>query len=130
MAMAIRRSDLEALSEVFSFVPGGLLEEATRFKLGEALLAGKIAPTPNFAGAGGGDEERYPGLKLLLILVAALLLVGYVAGVAVLGLLLSPWFFLLLLLLLALLTLPLILGDRTGRVRRYRQDRPPRGSGS
>ena len=47
--MAIRRSDLEALSEVFSFVPGGLLEQATRFKLGEALLAGKIAPAPNFA---------------------------------------------------------------------------------
>ena len=68
-------------------------------------------------------------MRPLLILVAALLLVGYVTVVAVLGLLLSPWFFLLLLLLLALRTLPLILGDRTGRVRRYRQDRPPRGSG-
>jgi hypothetical protein len=47
-------------------------------------------------------------LKTLLILVIALLLVGYVAVVAVLGLLLSPWFFLL---LLALLPLPYILRD-------------------
>jgi DNA helicase HerA-like ATPase len=47
------RSDLDALSEVFSFVPDGLLDEATRFKLGEALLAGKIAPTPLFAALGG-----------------------------------------------------------------------------
>jgi len=47
------RSDLAALAEVFSFVPDGLLAEATRFKLGEALLAGKIAPTPLFAALQG-----------------------------------------------------------------------------
>ncbi len=50
-------------------------------------------------------------MKPLLILVIGLLLVGYVAVVAALGLLLSPWFFLLLLLLLALLALPFILRD-------------------
>jgi DNA helicase HerA-like ATPase len=47
------RSDLQTLSEVFSFVPDGLMQEATQFKLGEALLAGKIAPTPLFAALQG-----------------------------------------------------------------------------
>jgi uncharacterized protein len=31
---------------VFSFVPAGLVERATTFRLGEALVAGKIAPDP------------------------------------------------------------------------------------
>ena len=39
-------SDLAYLGETFSFVPGGLLAKARRFGLGEALVAGKIAPEP------------------------------------------------------------------------------------
>jgi hypothetical protein len=39
-------SDLAYLGEMFSFVPGGLLAKARRFGLGEALVAGKIAPEP------------------------------------------------------------------------------------
>jgi DNA helicase HerA-like ATPase len=40
------RSDLAALSEVFSFVPHSLLELATEFRQGEAVVAGKLVPSP------------------------------------------------------------------------------------
>ncbi len=39
-------ADLAYLGEVFSFVPAGLLARSSRFGLGEALVAGKIAPQP------------------------------------------------------------------------------------
>lgn len=54
--------DVGHLASTFSFVPPRLLEQSTNFTLGEALLAGKIAPTPTavkFEGRlspeGGGD---------------------------------------------------------------------------
>jgi hypothetical protein len=39
-------SDLEYVGELFSFVPGALLRQATDFRLGEALVAGKITSHP------------------------------------------------------------------------------------
>lgn len=38
--------DLARLGEIFSFVPRDLLAEASTFRQGEALLAGKIVPSP------------------------------------------------------------------------------------
>lgn len=56
--------DVGHLASTFSFVPPRLLEQSTNFTLGEALLAGKIAPTPTLAKfegrmspEGGGDVE-------------------------------------------------------------------------
>jgi len=43
------RADIADLASAFSFVPSTLLDEATRFRQGEALLAGKIVPTPLMA---------------------------------------------------------------------------------
>ncbi len=40
------RADLAEIGEVFSFVPRGLVDEATRFGMGECVLAGKMVPTP------------------------------------------------------------------------------------
>ena len=40
------RSDLAGLSELFSFVPPSLLALATEFGQGEALVAGKLVPSP------------------------------------------------------------------------------------
>jgi hypothetical protein len=40
------RSDLAALSEVFSFVPEPLLGLASDFRQGEAVVAGKLVPAP------------------------------------------------------------------------------------
>jgi hypothetical protein len=37
-------ADLHYLRETFSFVPGGLIERATTFGLGETLVAGKFSP--------------------------------------------------------------------------------------
>jgi len=55
-------ADLGFIGNVFSFVPTGLLERATTFRQGHALLAGKIASHPAFvrfgsriAEEGGGD---------------------------------------------------------------------------
>lgn len=54
--------DVDHLQSVFSFVPPRLLEQSTGFELGQALLAGKISPTPTLAKfegrvspEGGGD---------------------------------------------------------------------------
>lgn len=41
-------SDLAGLTELFSFVPPALLEEATGFGQGQALAAGKVVPIPTF----------------------------------------------------------------------------------
>jgi DNA helicase HerA-like ATPase len=40
------RSDLAVLSEVFSFVPHSLLALASEFRQGEAVVAGKLVPSP------------------------------------------------------------------------------------
>ena len=39
-------ADLAHVGRVFSFVPPGLLDRATTFRQGEALVAGKIASHP------------------------------------------------------------------------------------
>jgi uncharacterized protein len=39
-------ADAAFAQAVFSFVPAGLVERATTFRLGEALVAGKISPDP------------------------------------------------------------------------------------
>jgi uncharacterized protein len=39
-------ADLSVVSQVFSFAPPGLLERATAFRQGEALVAGKISSHP------------------------------------------------------------------------------------
>jgi uncharacterized protein len=41
-------ADLAHLTRVFSFVPPSLLARATGFRQGEALVAGKLVPTPTF----------------------------------------------------------------------------------
>jgi DNA helicase HerA-like ATPase len=45
-------ADLDYAREVFSFVPGPLLERATTFGLGEALVAGKLSSHPAFIRVG------------------------------------------------------------------------------
>jgi DNA helicase HerA-like ATPase len=40
------RSDLALLSETFSFVPPSLLALASEFRQGEAVVAGKLVPSP------------------------------------------------------------------------------------
>jgi uncharacterized protein len=45
-------ADLDYAREVFSFVPASLLERATTFGLGEALVAGKLSSHPAFVGVG------------------------------------------------------------------------------
>jgi DNA helicase HerA-like ATPase len=55
-------ADLDVVGEAFSFAPPGLLERATAFRQGEALVAGKISSHPalirfgeRFSREGGGD---------------------------------------------------------------------------
>jgi uncharacterized protein len=55
-------ADLDRVGEVFSFVPPGLIERATTFHQGEALVAGKVASHPalirfgeRISQEGGGD---------------------------------------------------------------------------
>ena len=56
------RSDLARLSEIFSFVPPSLLALAAEFRQGEAVVAGKLVPSPTlgrfgprWSREGGGD---------------------------------------------------------------------------
>ena len=51
-------ADLAHLTDVFSFVPATLLEQATGFKQGEALVAGKIVPLPTFVRFGARITEE------------------------------------------------------------------------
>jgi DNA helicase HerA-like ATPase len=46
------RSDLAVLAEIFSFVPSPLLALASEFRQGEALLAGKLVPSPTLGRIG------------------------------------------------------------------------------
>ncbi|HWN21710.1 MAG TPA: ATP-binding protein [Gaiellaceae bacterium] len=51
-------ADLGFVRDVFSFVPAGLLERATDFRQGEALVAGKIASHPCFVRFGARVAEE------------------------------------------------------------------------
>jgi hypothetical protein len=51
-------ADLAHLTDVFSYVPATLLERATGFKQGEALVAGKIIPLPTFVRFGARVTEE------------------------------------------------------------------------
>ena len=54
-------SDFVRLREaraVFSFVPPSLLARATGFRQGEALVAGKVVPTPTFVRFGARVGEK------------------------------------------------------------------------
>ena len=51
-------ADVGHLTEVFSFVPPSLLARATGFRQGEALVAGKIVPTPTFVRFGARVSEE------------------------------------------------------------------------
>jgi DNA helicase HerA-like ATPase len=51
-------ADVGHLTELFSFVPPSLLQRATGFRLGEALVAGKIVPTPSFVRFGARVSEE------------------------------------------------------------------------
>jgi hypothetical protein len=46
------RADLASLSTSFSFVPEGLMAGAATFRLGEALVAGKLVPRPTYVRMG------------------------------------------------------------------------------
>ena len=51
-------ADVGHLTEVFSFVPPSLLARATGFRQGEALVAGKVVPTPTFVRFGARVSEE------------------------------------------------------------------------
>jgi hypothetical protein len=51
-------ADLAHLTHVFSFVPPSLLARATSFTQGEALVAGKLVPTPTFVRFGARVTEE------------------------------------------------------------------------
>jgi hypothetical protein len=51
-------SDLAHLSSVLSHIPSSLLEQATKFGLGETLLAGRIVKNPTFAKFEGRMSEE------------------------------------------------------------------------
>jgi hypothetical protein len=52
------RSDLALVREVFSFVPGALVDAATTFRQGEALVAGKLASHPVLLRFGARASEE------------------------------------------------------------------------
>jgi DNA helicase HerA-like ATPase len=51
-------ADVGHLTNVFSFVPASLLARATGFRQGEALVAGKVVPTPTFVHFGARVSEE------------------------------------------------------------------------
>jgi uncharacterized protein len=51
-------ADVAHLTELFSFVPPSLLQRATGFRLGEALVAGKVATTPSLVRFGSRVSEE------------------------------------------------------------------------
>ena len=51
-------ADVGHLTDVFSFVPPSLLQRATGFRQGEALVAGKVVPTPTFVRFGARVSEE------------------------------------------------------------------------
>ncbi len=51
-------ADLAHLADLFSFVPRDLLDEASHFRLGEALVAGNVVQTPTFVRFGARLTEE------------------------------------------------------------------------
>lgn len=51
-------ADVSTLNELFSFVPPSLLERTTDLLQGEALVAGKLVPTPTFVRFGARVSEE------------------------------------------------------------------------
>jgi uncharacterized protein len=52
------RADLDDLQRNFSFVPPGLVEGATGFRMGQALVAGKISPEATYVRMGARVSEE------------------------------------------------------------------------
>ena len=52
------QADLADLSRLFSFVPPGLMAGATSFRMGQALVAGKILPQPAYVQMGRRVSEE------------------------------------------------------------------------
>jgi len=52
------RADVGDLARLFSFVPEGLLQGATSFRMGEALVAGKVMPQPAYVRMGERVSEE------------------------------------------------------------------------
>jgi uncharacterized protein len=52
------KADLADLSRLFSFVPDGLMEGATSFRMGQALVAGKIFPQPAYVQMGARVSQE------------------------------------------------------------------------
>jgi uncharacterized protein len=52
------RADLDDLRRIFSFVPSGLVEGATGFRMGQALVAGKISPVAAYVQMGNRVSEE------------------------------------------------------------------------
>lgn len=52
------QADLAELSEIFSFVPPGLMRGATTFAMGEALIAGKLLPRAAYVRMGERVSEE------------------------------------------------------------------------
>lgn len=50
--------DLEALGRLLSFVPRSLMDGATEFRMGQALVAGKILPDPAYVQMGARVSEE------------------------------------------------------------------------
>ncbi len=51
-------ADVGHLTDVFSFVPPSLLRRVTGLRQGEALIAGKVVPTPTFVRFGARVSEE------------------------------------------------------------------------
>ncbi len=51
-------ADLFHLADIFSFVPGDLLAEASNFNLGESLVSGRVVQTPTFVRFGARMTEE------------------------------------------------------------------------
>jgi hypothetical protein len=51
-------ADMTFAQSVFSFVPPRLVEQAATFRLGEALVAGKISPHPSLVRFGARVAEE------------------------------------------------------------------------
>jgi DNA helicase HerA-like ATPase len=51
-------ADLADLARVFSFVPPGLLAGATSFRMGQALVAGRVIPQPAYVRMGRRITEE------------------------------------------------------------------------
>jgi uncharacterized protein len=52
------RADLDDLRRIFSFVPPGLVEGATGFRMGQVLVAGKISPEATYVQMGARVSEE------------------------------------------------------------------------